>query len=192
MPTVYFISDCHFGHKNLAEQFRGMTVEESDELIIRNWNSKVKKKDDIVYYLGDFSMDSPGLLEKYLKRLNGRIYIIGGNHDTRRVCDKLKGLGVTVMGCMEYKGYILTHLPVHKKILKEGPFKRYRGNIHGHIHAYELMSPKYISVAADINAFIPLTLDEIIRKQKDKRRLSTRLVNLYSYLKYLYVKLKRR
>lgn len=191
MGTVYFISDAHFGHKNLCEQFRGMTVDESDELLIRNWNSRVRK-DDIVYYLGDFSMDSPNILEKYLNRLNGHIYIIGGNHDTRRVCSRFKELGVTVLGCMEYKGYMLTHMPVHSRILKEGQFKRYKGNIHGHIHAYELVSPNYISVAADLNNMTPLTLDEIIEKQKNKHRLSTKCRNLLMYLKYLFNKTFKR
>ena len=46
MATVYFISDAHFGHKSLSERFRGMSVEESDELLIRNWNNKVKKKEE--------------------------------------------------------------------------------------------------------------------------------------------------
>lgn len=187
MATVYFISDAHFGHKNLCEKFRGMTVEESDELLIRNWNNKVKK-DDIVYHLGDFSMDAPNLLEKYLSRLNGQIYVIGGNHDTRRVCSRFKELGVTVLGCMEYKGYMLTHMPVHRRILREGWFRRYRGNIHGHIHAYELISPDYISVAADLNNMTPLTLDEIIEKQRSKHRLAAKCRNLFMYLKFLFNK----
>lgn len=187
MATVYFISDIHFGHANLCEKFRGMTVEESDELAIRNWNSRVGK-DDIVYYLGDFTMDKPKLVKHYLSRLNGKIYIIGGNHDTRRVCDEFKDLGVTVLGCAEYKGYMLTHMPVHRKILHEGQFRRYRGNIHGHIHAYELVSPDYISVAADLNSFMPLTLDEIIEKQKDKHRIKTKIKNCLMFIDYLFSK----
>lgn len=187
MATVYFVSDCHFGHKNLAERFRNMSVEESDRLLIENWNRKVKKS-DIVYYLGDLSMDEPKLIEYYLKKLNGKIYIIGGNHDTRRVCDVFKKLGVTVMGCMVYKGYILSHLPVHRKILRESQFKRYRGNIHGHIHAYELVSPDYISVASDLNNMELMTLDDIIEKQKNKHKLKTKIKNACMYIKYWYVK----
>ena len=188
MATVYFISDAHFGHKNLSERFRGMSVEESDELLIRNWNNKVKKKDDIVYYLGDFSMDAPELLEKYLDKLNGKIYIIGGNHDTRRVCTKFKELGITVLGCMEYKGYMLTHMPVDRRMIKEGPFRRYRGNIHGHIHAYELVSPDYISVAADLNNLTPMTFEEIVEKQKKKHQLKVKLKNFLMYVIFLFNK----
>ena len=188
MPTVYFISDCHFGHKNLAERFRNMTVEQSDNALIENWNRRVKKN-DIVYYLGDFSMDSPEVLKRYLDRLNGNICIIGGNHDTRRVCSKFKELGVTVIGCIGYKGYILSHLPVHKKVLREGPYKRYRGNIHGHIHAYELISPDYISVAADLNNMTPLTLEEIIDKQKNKHKLKVKWRNFLVYIKFLIKKI---
>lgn len=180
----YFISDTHFGHKNLCEKYRGLTVEESDELLIKNWNNRVRKEDK-VYYLGDFSMDAPNLLEKYLSRLNGQIYVIGGNHDTRRVCEKFRELGVTVLGCMRYKEYILSHFPISKRIIKERPYK---GNIHGHIHAYELVSPDYVSVAADLNDMTPLTFEEIIEKQRNKHRWKIKLKNFFMYLKFLFNK----
>lgn len=177
MPTVYLISDPHFGHTNLNLGLRGMTNEEADELIIKNWNTKVKSPKDIVYVVGDFCMERPPLIQHYIKRLNGTIVIVGGNHDTRKCCAEFQRLGITVMGALEYKGYIVTHIPLAKEQAKE-----YRGNIHGHIHSFEIPSSRYISIVADLNSYTPLTLEEIITKQHIKQ-------NWFHYLKLFYLKL---
>lgn len=47
MSRVFFISDLHFGHKSLIRSLRNMEPEESDDLIIRNWNKTVHKKDTV-------------------------------------------------------------------------------------------------------------------------------------------------
>ena len=79
MARVFFTSDLHFGHKNLCQGLRGMTSEDSDQLIINNWNKVVTKR-DIVYVLGDITMENQNDIPKYIKQLNGRIILIGGNH----------------------------------------------------------------------------------------------------------------
>ena len=51
----YYISDLHIGHAN-AIRFDGRPfadVNEMNNAIIENWNSRVKT-DDTVYILGDF------------------------------------------------------------------------------------------------------------------------------------------
>ena len=53
----YYISDLHFFHGNLNKRMdnRGFdTVEEMNEYMIKQWNSKVRKNDEVVI-LGDFS-----------------------------------------------------------------------------------------------------------------------------------------
>lgn len=52
----YFISDLHFGHKNvLAFDNRPFdNIEQHDNALIRNWNNAVNIDDD-VYILGDIS-----------------------------------------------------------------------------------------------------------------------------------------
>ena len=76
MSRVFFTSDLHFGHKNLVEGLRGMSVEESDALIIKNWNKVVGKRDVV--------MEKPDKAIEYIPMLNGSIRIVGGNHDTLR------------------------------------------------------------------------------------------------------------
>ena len=90
------------------------------------------------------------------------------NHDNRKCCKKLQELGITVMGCLEYKGYIVTHIPVRYEQAKE-----FRGNIHGHIHSYEIPSYRYINITGDLNNFTPLDLDDILRKQSKKKSITS-------------------
>ena len=163
--AVWFISDLHFGHERLCKGLRKMKAEESAEHIISNWNKVVHKK-DIVYVLGDIVMEEPKLVEQYVKRLKGQLYVIGGNHDTRQVCNKLNELNIPVMGCVNYKGYICTHIPI-----QENEVKFFKGNIHGHIHLkgkiddmeYNPIDPKgnYYNVNCEFHNYTPIPFEEI-------------------------------
>lgn len=166
MSRVFFISDLHFGHKNLIKNLRNMSVEESDKLIINNWNKTVTKK-DIVYVLGDITMEDPSRIEHYLSQLKGVIRIIGGNHDVRHSCKKIVNLGIDMMGCMEYKGFICTHIPVHPRELQF-----FKGNIHGHVHkngrhedeeAYNIKN-KYFNVCCEFINYTPILFDDIVKQ----------------------------
>ena len=55
----HYIADTHFGHDNIRRLSNRPfdSIEEMDETIINNWNSKVTDDDD-VYILGDFSHKS--------------------------------------------------------------------------------------------------------------------------------------
>lgn len=79
----YYIADCHFSHANLISQMDKRpfsSVEEMDEAMIEIWNSRVRKRDDVII-LGDFCWGNAERTMEILKRLNGRKYLIRGNHD---------------------------------------------------------------------------------------------------------------
>lgn len=79
----YYIADLHFFHGNLNTKMdhRGFeSVEQMNEYMIAKWNAKVRKNDDVVI-LGDLSWGKPDETNELLKRLNGRLYLIEGNHD---------------------------------------------------------------------------------------------------------------
>lgn len=82
---IYFTSDLHFGHKNIIRFCNRPweTIEEMDEGLIKNWNSVVGEN-DLVFDLGDFAFASNGRWKEILSRLNGRHYLILGNHDCQR------------------------------------------------------------------------------------------------------------
>ena len=78
----FFSSDGHWGHNNILRYCPDRpwkTVEEMNEGLINNWNSVVTQ-DDVVYYIGDFSMAFRPV-ETITKRLLGEKHLLVGNHD---------------------------------------------------------------------------------------------------------------
>ena len=55
-----------------------------NETIISNWN-RVVGHDDIVFHLGDFCLGGSAEWINVLSRLNGKIYLITGNHDVKNL-----------------------------------------------------------------------------------------------------------
>lgn len=163
MSRVFFTSDLHLGHKNLCSGIRNMTVEESDKLIINNWNKVVTKR-DTVYVLGDITMENKNKIQEYISQLNGRIIIVGGNHDTRECCEVYSTLGITVMGCLKYKGFLCTHVPVHEYEITRPHKQLFRGNIHGHLHCNELnyLGPLYYNVNTELHNYTPILFDDLV------------------------------
>ena len=79
----YYISDLHFFHQNLnlGMDCRGFTdYETMNEYMIMKWNKKVRKHDEVVI-LGDLSIAKGKATNEILRRLNGKLYMIVGNHD---------------------------------------------------------------------------------------------------------------
>lgn len=94
---AWFTSDTHFGGKSILyfhpkrreavgitleelQEDRTAAIEKHDEWLIDVWNKTVKKK-DFVYILGDFSLCNKERTKKILEKLNGRKFLIKGNHD---------------------------------------------------------------------------------------------------------------
>lgn len=80
---IYYIADCHFFHSvmNTAMDCRGFESGEAmNEYMIRQWNSRVRKNDEVVI-LGDFSFGNGAQTNELLTQLNGKLYLITGNHD---------------------------------------------------------------------------------------------------------------
>ena len=158
--STFFTSDLHFNHVNLITNIRHMTVEENNKLIIDNWNKVIHKK-DVVYILGDITMENHRDIAEFIKQLKGIIYVIGGNHDTRQCCTQLALSGIPVMGCIDYHHFILSHMPVDMSNLC-GKL----GNIHGHIHKsdghYQFqMGPKYYNVNTEFHKYTPVDFEDI-------------------------------
>ncbi|OGW80329.1 MAG: phosphoesterase [Omnitrophica bacterium RIFCSPLOWO2_12_FULL_44_17] len=83
MPSkIFFTADLHLGHKNAIKYCNRpfKTVEEMNEVLIKNWNKIVSDKDNI-YVVGDFALMGPKKTEEVLKNLKGRKFLIRDNHD---------------------------------------------------------------------------------------------------------------
>ena len=174
MSDVRFIGCLHLGHEALAK-YRGFSDSwEHDEYLIRAWNSVVKKR-DVTYILGDVTFETS---EHYYKldQLNGRKKVILGNHDRAKDIPELLQHVDSVAGLLMYKGFMLSHAPIHP-----AEISFCRGNIHAHIHHLnkipecmvvprygdlgdkeESTANKYISVDAKLIGFKPISLEEIL------------------------------
>jgi calcineurin-like phosphoesterase family protein len=173
----FVISDHHLGHTNSWEKFKledGSPLrpfssnEEMNETMIERHNAKVKEQ-DTVYFLGDVVINKKYL--ELVKRMNGRKILVRGNHDIfkdeeyREVgFEQLHGVRVFV------DKFILSHIPLHPDCVTE----RFRVNVHGHLHANEVMSwqvidedivykpdPRYLCVCVEQTDFTPLHFDEV-------------------------------
>jgi len=153
MSKVYLYADPHFGHENMAKKRGFKTVEEHDEFIVKKWNETVNKNDKI-YLLGDITMEKSNY--EILKRLKGNKVVVLGNHDKPGHIPELLKYVSAVAGAIKYKGYLLTHVPIHKKEIK-----RFRANIHGHVHENIINNSKYVCVSAEAVNYIPLEISTI-------------------------------
>jgi calcineurin-like phosphoesterase family protein len=79
---VFFTSDTHFHHAKVVT-YNGRPfsdVNHMNEEMIRLWNETVPV-DGHVFHLGDFSLGTPQKTKEVLERLNGKIYLLKGNHE---------------------------------------------------------------------------------------------------------------
>ena len=177
---VLFTSDTHFYHANIINFCTRpfANVETMNEALIENWNAVVGV-DDIVFHLGDFCFGGSAEWTNILNRLNGKIYLIVGNHDLKNL---RKGY---------YKRFedvvMQMHIEVDKQriYLNHYPFLCYAGayngawQLFGHVHTCEnnigkdaprlnMIFPTQYDVGVDNNNFMPVSFDQvkqIIEKQ---------------------------
>ena len=149
MPSVFLVSDTHFGHEKTCTVFKRAngtplrpfgSVEEMDEEMVRRWNDRVRPNDK-VYHLGDVVINRKAL--PILNRLNGDKVLIRGNHDIFKDEDYTPYFR-SLRGYHVMNGMILSHIPVHPESLG-----RFGVNIHGHLHANRVMIPLATSGVLD-------------------------------------------
>lgn len=175
---IHFTSDLHFGHKNIIRFCNRpwKTTEEMDEGLIQNWNSMVKE-DDIVFDLGDFAFATNGRWKDILSRLNGKHYLILGNHDvTRWPGDKIMSLFERV------ENQMIVKIDDRFVYLNHYPYLCYGGSwrgpknavwqLFGHIHSgpnssgadsdrLVNMFPYQYDVGVDNNNYTPVSWERI-------------------------------
>lgn len=78
----FYISDTHFFH-DYALRFDNRPYSNMDEMLddmMKRWNSRVSNADH-VYIAGDFVWHMGPEAEAYMRKLNGNLHLIIGNHD---------------------------------------------------------------------------------------------------------------
>ena len=174
MPSVFLVSDTHFGHKGVCHFLRddGVTKlrpwddpAEMDEEMIELWNETVKPTDK-VYHLGDVVINRKALQTLY--RLNGDKVLIKGNHDIFKLHDYTEHFR-DIRGYHVMNNMILSHIPVHAE--SKGRFK---ANIHGHTHANRVkvqgtIDPWYHCVCVELTSYRPILFEEVLARIEEER-----------------------
>ena len=180
---VFFTSDTHFTHANIirfcSRPFKN--VEEMDETMIANWN-RVVGENDIVFHLGDFCMGGSAKWTNVLNRLNGKIYLIIGNHDMKNLkqscSDRFEKVAMQMYIEVDKQKIYLNHCP----FLCYGGAYRDTWQLFGHIHTnknntgidaprLEMLFPTQYDVGVDNNNFTPVSFEQvkaIIQKQVEQ------------------------
>ena len=161
MSNIFWTADTHFWHTNIIKyQNRPFSDrEEMNEVMIKNWNDRVKPKDTI-YHLGDFGFTGQGETQALLNRLNGKIHLLLGNHD-RKWTPNLIGwetVGHYKQLKIDKKFFVMCHYPIER-------WNRcHHGSIHlhGHTHGNLLGTPNRFDVGVDVSDFKPVSLEQIL------------------------------
>ena len=180
MPSVFLVSDTHFGHKGVCHftQNDGVTKlrpwdtpEEMDEEMVKRWNERVKPTDK-VYHLGDVVINRRSL--SIMHRLNGDKVLIRGNHDIFKDEDYREHFR-ELRAYHVMNGMILSHIPVHPDSLG-----RFGVNIHGHLHSNRVMmndpfghrepmiDVRYHCVCVEQTDFAPILFEDVLKRIKDE------------------------
>lgn len=148
-----------------------------DQTLINNWNSVVQPQDTI-YHLGDVGFTNEDKLYQILKRLNGKIHLICGNHD--KVIRKSNLLRERFESISELKKIYIQDVKhpngQYEIILCHYAMrvwdKSHYGSWHlyGHSHGTLPDDPNLLSydVGVDSWNFIPVSIDGINEKMKTK------------------------
>ncbi|MFW5887892.1 MAG: metallophosphoesterase [Bacteriovoracia bacterium] len=183
--NIWFTSDIHFMHTNIIKYCKRpfASVEEMDEVIISNWNESISKN-DLVFFLGDFSMFKEAYTEILPRLQFKRMVFILGNHDRKSTlkevasgnsCGEVEIYKKLIIG-NNRKKYFLTHRPidahdeypticghVHEKwvVLKKGDvIKEYSRKTDA---TKEVKLANHIfNVGVDVHNFHPIKLSDVI------------------------------
>lgn len=159
---IFFTSDSHFGHANVIKYCNRpfSDVDEMDEILIKNWNSVVGPQ-DTVYHLGDFCMGGRKPQE-YLCQLNGKMFLIPGNHDkvTRFVGQYTKHGEVNILPELvrvSLNGQYMTLCHYAMRVWDKSHYGAW--NLHGHSHG--ALSPQGMQhdVGVDVNNYAPISIE---------------------------------
>lgn len=171
--AIYLISDLHLDHRNIihycARPFSFSDVEEMNNVLVDNWNNTIRSNP--VYFLGDLSFGKGSRSPEYwLKKLQGQIHFIRGDHDTNVKNSKEYEV-------LEYKNhkFLVAHDPDGLPIEWDGWI------IHGHKHDNDIKNYPFINgdkrtinVSAELVNYKPINLDYLVSLGLDSiKRMDT-------------------
>jgi calcineurin-like phosphoesterase family protein len=159
---TYVISDTHFFHRKIQEY-----TDRPDD-----WSDRIIKPDDTVLHLGDLTFGSKETAIQVTRKLNGKKYLLQGNHD-RRSKSWFDDIGFTlikksfIVDCKEHL-LLFTHRPTYG-------IPKNTINIHGHIHNTKHFikhhkNVTHINVSVEKMDYRPITIGNLLWRAEDKNK----------------------
>lgn len=184
--TVFFSSDLHFGHANIAA-YSGRPflhgpegVDVMNAALIDRWNDRVDPS-DTVYVLGDVAMGKIADSLPLASKLHGEKFLVAGNHDRcwsgNKKADAWRDRYVEVgFRLLPEEGWhvldgglqvTICHFPFTGDSGDEDRHVEYRPTdegqwlLHGHVHDAWLQRGRMINVGVDAWGGSPASEDDI-------------------------------
>lgn len=172
----WFTSDEHYGHRNIIKFCKRPfdNVDDMREELIANHNARVGVNDE-TFHLGDMFWNTLLMDEclNILKRLNGRHYLIRGNHDERAE-QMMNGTNWLLLGAKKFEWLKDVHMFRENGIkiwLSHYAHRVYPSShknayhLYGHTHGvlpdFRLSMDVGVDATMGSNSFAPYSLDEI-------------------------------
>ena len=170
--TVFFTADHHFGHSNIIkyENRPFANAHEMDEEMIKRWNQRIGPKDQ-VYHLGDVSLLRPEKTKEILDRLDGKIYLIKGNHDKsalKPICaDRFEWIkDYHFLKVSNGPMIVLMHFCLRVWDRKRHDVWHLFG--HSHSNLPEIADELAVNIGVDCWDFYPVSLEELEVRMEEK------------------------
>jgi len=160
---TWIISDTHFFHDNIGKYCN--RPESWQDLIVKNWNDLISPNEPVLH-LGDFALGNKSNFDLLAGILNGRLFLIQGNHDriSKTYCET-RGVALIKESLLvemeDQVRLIFSHRPIVP--LPEGII-----NIHGHIHNVppppegSNLGPNHINMSVEVREYRPWRLRDIL------------------------------
>jgi len=167
---LFFTSDTHFGDPNVLRIRKRpfASVGDMDELLINNWNETVAP-DDTVYHLGDFSHRTCFEAADYIRKLNGRLHLVRGNHDDVLV-EVAGGLfeSVSLMEEVDWQGwrFVLLHYPMRDWANAVRGACHLYGHVHGRLDDHPI--GRSLDVGVESHDYRPVSVEAVVSILEDR------------------------
>lgn len=163
---IWFTADEHYGHRNIIDYCERPydSVEDMDESLIANHNSRVGKHDTTIH-AGDFTLvkNRKIVWTKYIDRLNGNHVFLRGSHDYWM--NGLKGFD-QIWEKKIGKHYVV----VCHYAMRTWARSHYNSwQLYGHSHGKLNPVGKQHDIGVDNNIFFPVSMDQITQIMMNDR-----------------------
>lgn len=162
-------------------------IEKHDETVISNWNSTVGK-DDTVIHVGDVGLGNEDSLLSVVRRLNGHIHLVTGNHDRvwpghrdarrhqRKWMEVFESVQAFTKIRISGRTILVSHFPYDGDSTRDERYTQYRFRnegawlIHGHIHAATRIDGRQVHVGMDAWDLRPVPVEVLTKLIEEEER----------------------